>query len=61
MSIKSRLPQELKDERSMRVFLDRLDRNHVKTGEISDLDTATATTTDLATAFNTLLAIYRSK
>jgi hypothetical protein len=44
----------------MRPFLDRLDRNHVKAGEIEDL-AASPSNAEIATAINTLLAIFRSK
>jgi hypothetical protein len=60
MTIKSRLPGQLDDERAMRPFLDRLDRNHVKIGEIEDL-AASPTNTELATAINAIIEIMRSK
>ena len=60
MTIKSRIPTDIKDDRAMRPFLDRLDRNHVKAGEIADL-AASPSNAEIATAFNALLTIFRSK
>ena len=60
MAVKSRIPTDIKDDRAMRPFLDRLDRNHVKAGEIEDL-AASPSNAEIATAINTLLAIFRSK
>lgn len=60
MTVKSRIPDKLDDERAMRPFLDRLDRNHVKAGQLTNL-AASPTNEEVATAFNALLEIFRSK
>lgn len=60
MTIKSRVPSDLSDERAMRAFHDRLDRNHIKVGEMADLATS-PTTDEIAVAINAILAIFRSK
>lgn len=59
-TIKSRVPQDLKDERAMRIFHDRLDRTHVRVGEVSD-PAATATNAELATKIAEILAHFRIK
>lgn len=60
MTIKSRVPDSLEDERSMRAFFDQLDRRQLKVGELEDL-AASPTNAELATAFNALLAIFRTR
>lgn len=60
MTVKSRVPDQLDDEQAVRTFLDALDRKAIKVGNLTDL-AASPTTTELATAFNALLAIFRER
>ena len=57
---KSRVPDKLDDEAAMRQFLDQLDRKHIKIADLTDLP-ASPTTTEIATAINSLLAIFRTR
>lgn len=59
-TIKTRVPDKLDDERDMRSFLDQLDRKHIKVGQMTDL-ASSPTTAELATAFNAMLAIFRTR
>jgi hypothetical protein len=60
MSVKSRVPDDITDERSMRSFLDAQDRRFLKLGELDDL-AASPTTTEIATKINAMLAIIRTR
>ena len=58
--MKTRVPDKLDDEQSMRAFFDATDRRLLRASQINDL-AASPTTTELATAFNELLAALRTK
>jgi hypothetical protein len=58
MSVKSRVPDSLEDETSMRAFLDALDRRQLKLGELTNLS-GTATLADVITAINAMLQTHR--
>lgn len=60
MTIKSRVPFDLSDEGSMRAFHDRLDRTHLRVGQVDD-PLSTATTTELAAKVAEILAHFRIK
>ncbi len=60
MAIQSRVPDDLDDNDAMTQFLDALDRKHIKVGNLTDL-AASPTTTEIATAINSLLAIFRER
>lgn len=60
MTVKSRVPDDIQDQDAIRNFLDSLDRKAIKVGNLTDL-AASPTTTELATAFNALLAIFRER
>ncbi len=60
-TIQTRVPQKLDDEQAMRTFHDRLDRTHLRVGQLDDLDSAAVSATDLALRFNELLEQFRLK
>lgn len=59
MAIKSRLPDDITDERAMRPFLDSLDRKFLKAAELTL--PAAPTTTQIETFLRDLQAIFRER
>ena len=60
MTIKSRIPTDIKDDRAMRPFLDRLDRTHIKVGEVNDPSGST-TFAEIDAKIAEILKYFRAK
>jgi hypothetical protein len=56
--MKSRVPDDLNDERAVKTFLDTLDRKNVKLADLADL-AASPTVEQISTKINAMLAIFR--
>lgn len=60
MTLRSRVPSDLNDERAMRAMYDAMDKRQMALGEVADLDSS-ATLADAIAKINEMLATQRTR